>query len=140
MANKNRIGIGYDIHKYRAGRNLILGGVHIPFRLGLDGHSDADCLTHSIIDAFLGATSNGDIGDMFGIDEPETEGISSLYLLERVWKELKTEYSIVNLDTVIIAEKPRLSEYIMEMESNLAKVLKIKEDQLSIKTTTAKKL
>ena len=136
--NKTRIGIWYDIHKLVIRRNLILGGIHIPFHLGLLGHSDGDCLTHSIIDALLGASNEGDIGKFFGIDKPETKDISSLTLLQKVWHVLKKDYKIVNIDTIIIAEKPRLSQYITDMKKNIAKVLGIKEEQVSIKTTTSK--
>ncbi|MFH1823693.1 MAG: 2-C-methyl-D-erythritol 2,4-cyclodiphosphate synthase [Candidatus Firestonebacteria bacterium] len=139
MSN-TRVGIGYDIHRLVKGRKLILGGVHIPFPLGLDGHSDADCLTHSIIDALLGATNKGDIGKIFGIDKPETKGISSLILLKKVWDNLKKDYKIINIDTVIVAEKPKLSEYLPKMKENIAKILKIKKSQISIKSTTSKGL
>ena len=137
---KTLIGLGYDIHRLKRKRNLIIGGVHIPYEMGLEGHSDGDCLTHSIIDALLGATNMGDIGRIFGVDRPETKGISSLTLLLRVWKMLKKDYKIVNIDTVIIAEKPRLSGYIFEIKENIVKVLDIDESQVSIKSTTAKKL
>jgi 2-C-methyl-D-erythritol 2,4-cyclodiphosphate synthase len=135
-----RVGIGYDIHRLVKGRNLILGGVHIPFSLGLDGHSDADCLTHSIIDALLGATNKGDIGKIFGVDKLETKGISSLILLKKVWDDLRKDYRIINIDTVIVAEKPRLLGYLCDMKKNIAKVLSIKESEISIKSTTSKGL
>ena len=136
----NLVGLGIDIHKLKRGRSLILGGVHIPFDLGLDGHSDADILCHSIIDAILGATNEGDIGVIFGIDHPEYKDACSLTLLEIVWKKLKKEYSITNIDSVIIAEKPHLSQYIPEMKYNIATVLGIKVEQVSVKATTAKGL
>ncbi len=138
--SKNLVGLGIDIHRLKRGRNLILGGVHIPFYLGLDGHSDADILCHSIIDALLGASNEGDIGVIFGVDHPEYKDASSLTLLELVWKKLKKEYTLVNIDSVIMAEKPHLSQYISDMKYNIATVLKIKAEQVSVKATTAKAL
>ena len=136
----NLVGLGIDIHKLKHGRNLILGGVHIPFDLGLDGHSDADILCHAIIDALLGAADEGDIGMIFGVDLPEYKDASSLALLQHVGNKLKKDYKIVNIDTVIMAEKPKLSPYIMEMKENISKMLLIKPEQVSIKSTTAKGL
>jgi 2-C-methyl-D-erythritol 2,4-cyclodiphosphate synthase len=136
----NLVGLGIDIHKLKHGRNLILGGVHIPFSLGLDGHSDADILCHAIIDALLGAADEGDIGTLFGVDLPEYKDASSLALLQHVGNKLKKEYRIINIDSVIIAEKPKLSPYIMDMKENIAKMLSIKPEQVSIKSTTAKGL
>jgi len=136
----NLVGLGTDIHRLKRGRPLILGGVHIPFALGLDGHSDADVLCHSIIDALLGAANEGDIGIMFGVDLPEYKDASSLALLREIGKKLKKDYKIVNIDTVITAEKPKLSPYIMDMKENIAKMLAIKPGQVSIKSTTAKGL
>ncbi|MFH1075142.1 MAG: 2-C-methyl-D-erythritol 2,4-cyclodiphosphate synthase [Candidatus Firestonebacteria bacterium] len=136
----NLVGLGIDIHKLKHGRNLILGGVHIPFSLGLDGHSDADILCHAIIDALLGAANGGDIGTLFGVDLPEYKNASSLALLQHVGKKLKKDYKIVNIDSVITAEKPRLSPYILEMKENIAKMLSIEPEQISIKFTTAKGL
>ena len=137
---KTLIGLGYDIHKLARKRNLIVGGVHIPYEFGLEGHSDGDCLTHSIIDALLGATNTGDIGRVFGVDKPETKNISSLTLLLKAWNMLKKDYRIVNIDTVIMAEKPRISPFIFDMKNNIAKVLEIDETQISIKSTSAKRL
>ena len=136
----NLVGLGTDIHRLKRGRPLILGGVHIPFSLGLEGHSDADILCHSIIDALLGAANEGDIGLVFGVDLPECKDASSLALLKEIGKKLKKEYKIVNIDTVITAEKPKLSPYIMDMKENIAKMLAIKPGQVSIKSTTAKGL
>lgn len=136
----NLVGLGIDIHRLKRGRNLILGGVHIPFSLGLDGHSDADILCHAIIDALLGAADEGDIGMLFGVDLPEYKDASSLALLQHVGNKLKKEYKIINIDSVIMAEKPRLSPYILEMKENIAKMLSIKPEQVSIKSTTAKGL
>ena len=136
----NLVGLGIDIHKLKHGRALILGGVHIPFDLGLDGHSDADILCHAIIDALLGAANEGDIGVIFGVDRPENKDISSLVLLQHVGNKLKKDYKIVNIDTVIMAEQPKLSQYIGEMKENIAKMLSIEPEQISIKATTAKGL
>jgi 2-C-methyl-D-erythritol 2,4-cyclodiphosphate synthase len=138
--SKQLVGLGIDIHRLRHGRNLILGGVHVPFYLGLEGHSDADILCHSIIDALLGAANEGDIGVIFGVEHPEYKDASSLTLLEIVWKRLKKEYSIINIDSVIIAEKPELMPYIPEMKYNIATVLKLDVEQVSVKATTAKGL
>lgn len=138
--SRNLVGLGIDIHKLRRGRNLILGGVHVPFDLGLEGHSDADILCHAIIDAILGATNEGDIGVIFGIDHPEYKDAASLTLLQLVWKKLKKEYAIVNIDSVIIAEKPKLMHYIPEMKYNIATVLGIDVEKVSVKATTAKGL
>jgi len=137
---KNFVGIGIVLHKLVRGRNLILGGVHIPFHLGLEGHSDADILIHSIIDAILGATNEGDIGTIFGVDRPEYLNANSLTLLKFVWDKLKKDYEIINIDTVIVAEKPRLTPYLIEMKSNISKILDILPSQVSIKSTTAKGL
>ena len=137
---KNFVGLGIDIHRLKRGRNLILGGLHVPFYLGLDGHSDADILSHSIIDALLGAANEGDIGVIFGTAHPEYKNASSLTLLEIVWKRLKKEYRIINIDSVLMAEKPKLTPYISGMKDNIAQVLGIKKDQISVKATTAKGL
>ncbi|OGF44650.1 MAG: 2-C-methyl-D-erythritol 2,4-cyclodiphosphate synthase [Candidatus Firestonebacteria bacterium RIFOXYC2_FULL_39_67] len=136
----NLVGLGIDIHKLKHGRNLILGGVHIPFHLGLDGHSDADILCHAIIDALLGAADEGDIGLIFGVDRPENKDASSLILLQHVGNKLKKDYKIINIDTVIMTEQPKLSQYIGEMKENIAKMLSIEPEQVSIKATTAKGL
>lgn len=136
----NLVGLGIDIHKLKHGRRLVLGGVHIPFPFGLDGHSDADILCHAIIDALLGAVNKGDIGHIFGVDLPEYKDASSLTLLQYVGNILEKEYKIVNIDTVIIAEKPKLSQYIGEMKGNIAKILSIEPEQVSVKATTAEGL
>ncbi len=138
--NQQRIGLGYDIHPYEKGRQLILGGVKIPFHMGLEGHSDGDCLSHSIIDALLGAAAAGDIGKMFGVDLPEYKDAVSLVLLEKAWGTLKKTYRIVNIDTVIICQEPKLGGYVPLMKKNIAAALGIKESCVSVKSTTAKKL
>jgi len=137
MNEKYRIGNGYDIHRLAKDRKLILGGVEVPFEKGLLGHSDADALTHAIMDALLGALSLGDIGQHFPPNKPEFKDISSLELLKRVYEMIKKEnYAVVNIDSVIQAENPKLMDYIPAMKSRVAEVLEIQENQISIKATT----
>ena len=132
-----RTGIGFDAHALAEGRPLVIGGVRIPHSRGLLGHSDADVLVHAVMDAILGALALGDIGEHFPDTEDEFEGADSLELLSRVQKMIEDkEYCCENLDSIIIAEKPKLKSYIGEMRENLASVLKINVDQLSIKATT----
>lgn len=137
MNNNFRIGNGYDIHKLVADRKLVLGGIEIPFDKGLLGHSDADVLTHAIMDAMLGALSLGDIGCHFPPTDPEYKDINSLFLLEKVYALIKNKnYSIVNIDSVIQAEKPKLKEHIPLIKTSLAKALKIEPGRISVKATT----
>jgi len=132
-----RIGIGFDAHALAEGRPLVIGGVNIPHSKGLQGHSDADVLVHAVMDAILGALALGDIGQHFPDTEDEFEGADSLELLSRVQKMIEDKgYCCENLDSIIIAEKPKLKTYLGEMRENLASVLKINIDQLSIKATT----
>jgi len=132
-----RTGIGFDAHALVEGRTLVIGGVNIPHSRGLLGHSDADVLVHAVMDAILGALALGDIGEHFPDTEDEFEGANSLELLSRVQKMIEDKgYCCENLDSIIIAEKPKLKSYIGEMRENLASVLKINVDQLSIKATT----
>lgn len=132
-----RIGIGYDVHPLVAGRKLVLGGVEIPHPKGLDGWSDADALTHAVIDALLGAAALGDIGQHFPPGQPEYEGISSLVLLEEVVEKLEEKGCRVgNIDATVVAEKPRLREYIDDMRHNLSHVLGIDMDRVSVKAST----
>ena len=132
-----RTGIGFDAHALAEGRPLVIGGVRIPHSRGLLGHSDADVLAHAVMDAILGALALGDIGEHFPDTEDEFEGANSLELLSRVQKMIEDKgYCCENLDSIIIAEKPKLKSYIGEMRENLASVLKINVDQLSIKATT----
>ena len=137
-----RIGEGYDVHKLTVGRKLILGGIDIPFDKGLLGHSDADCLIHSIIDAILGALALGDIGKFFPDNNLEYKDISSIILLKKVNEIIngENEYGmkgkIVNIDSTIICEKPKLRDYIDEMRNNIAKCLNIDINQVSVKATT----
>lgn len=132
-----RIGSGYDVHKLVEGRKLILGGVEIDFDKGLLGHSDADVLTHAIMDALLGAAGMGDIGKHFPDNDNSYKDISSMKLLYQVLYLLKKQnYSIINIDTTIIAQKPKLSNYMDAMKKNIATVLEINENQINIKATT----
>jgi len=141
VANKKRIGIGYDIHPLTQGRRLVLGGVEIPFDKGLDGWSDADVLTHAIIDALLGAAALGDIGSHFPPGEPEFKDISSLALLERVRDKLtESGWQIENVDATIIAEQPRLSGFIGGMRKQLSQALGITLNQVSVKASTSARL
>ena len=132
-----RTGIGFDAHALSEGLPLVIGGVNIPHSKGLQGHSDADVLVHAVMDAILGALALGDIGEHFPDTEDEFEGADSLELLSLVQKMIEDKgYCCENLDNIIIAEKPKLKSYIGEMRENLASVLKINIDQLSIKATT----
>ncbi|NLI70018.1 MAG: 2-C-methyl-D-erythritol 2,4-cyclodiphosphate synthase [Firmicutes bacterium] len=132
-----RIGIGYDIHRLVGGRDLVLGGVKVPFSLGLDGHSDADVLVHAIIDAMLGALSLPDIGILFPDDEERYRGISSVRLLEKVAGIASAKgFRPINIDSVIMAEKPKLASYLPEIKAELARALKIDKDSIGIKATT----
>ena len=132
-----RTGIGFDAHALAEGPPLVIGGVRIPHSKGLLGHSDADVLVHAVMDAILGALALGDIGEHFPDTDDEFKGADSLVLLSRVQKMIEDKrYCRENLDTIIIAEKPKLKTYLGEMRGNLASVLKINIDQLSIKATT----
>ena len=132
-----RIGQGYDVHRLVEGRPLILGGVEIPWEKGLLGHSDADVIVHALMDALLGAAGLWDIGHAFPDDDPETDGISSLILLERVRDMLAEKgYHVVNLDGTIIAQRPKLSPHIPEMRRNIAGVLGIPAERINLKATT----
>ena len=133
----NRIGIGYDAHRLIKGRPLILGGVDIEYSMGLEGHSDADVLVHAVIDALLGAAAMGDIGLYFPDTEMKYSGISSLVLLGTVAGKLKAAgYTICNIDSIIIAEKPKLRPYISRMEENIAAKLDADTGRISVKATT----
>ena len=138
--SKLRIGLGYDLHPFERGKQLTLGGVKIPFHKGLEGHSDGDCLTHSIIDALLGASGNGDIGHIFGVNRPEYKDIMSILLLEKAYALIKNKYKIINIDSILTCEEPKLSGYIALMKNNLSGALNIKDAQINIKSTTAKKM
>lgn len=132
-----RIGTGYDVHRLVENRKLILGGVEIPHEKGLLGHSDADVLVHSIMDSLLGALALGDIGKHFPDNQEKYKNIDSLKLLKDVLGLILAEnYCIMNIDTTIIAEKPKLSPYILQMRENIADVLEISLNQISVKATT----
>lgn len=132
-----RIGMGYDVHKLTEGRDLILGGVNIPWEKGLLGHSDADVLIHAVMDALLGAAALGDIGKHFPDTDPAYKGISSLLLLEHVAGLLKENgYAVGNIDATIIAQKPKMAPHIPQMRTNMAKAMGILESKLNIKATT----
>ena len=132
-----RVGLGYDVHKLVEGRDLILGGVTIPYEKGLLGHSDADVLVHAIMDALLGAAALGDIGTHFPDTDERYKGISSMKLLEHVGALLDSHlYVIENIDATIVAQKPKMKPYIPEMREGIAKVLRIELDQVNIKATT----
>lgn len=132
-----RIGSGYDVHKLVEGRKLILGGVEIPFEKGLLGHSDADVLTHAVMDALLGAAALGDIGRHFPDSDNQYKDISSMKLLYEVLCLLKKEkYSIINIDATVIAQKPKLAKYIQAMEQNIANILEIDKHSVNVKATT----
>ena len=136
MANL-RIGHGYDVHRLAMGRKLILGGVQVPFELGLDGHSDADVLTHAIMDALLGAAALGDIGQLFPDSDESYKDISSMILLRKVGQRLAEEgYAVVNIDATILAQAPKLSPYRDMMRLKLANTLGVAFEQVSVKATT----
>lgn len=132
-----RIGHGYDVHRLTEGRKLILGGVEVPFDRGLLGHSDADVLTHAVMDALLGAAGLGDIGRLFPDSDPAYGGISSLLLLDRVAERLGEEgYRVGNVDATVVAQQPKLSTYIPRMRQNLSKHLGVPQEQVNVKATT----
>ncbi len=129
-----RIGQGYDIHPFQENRVLILGGVTIPHTQGLEGHSDADALTHAVCDALLGAMAEGDLGTRYPASNPAFKNLSSLLMLENVVQTLtERQYTLVNLDTVICAQAPKLAPYIKAMQESLAHVLQVNGDQVNIK-------
>ena len=136
-----RIGNGYDVHRLKEGRRLILGGVDIPHTLGLDGHSDADVLLHALADAILGACGARDIGAHFPDTDPRWKDVSSLLILKEVGKISSGRgYSIANADTIIVAEKPKLASHLPAMKMNIAAALGITAGQINIKATTTEKL
>lgn len=136
-----RIGIGYDIHPLGSGRKLILGGVEIPYAQGLVGHSDADALVHAVCDALLGAMGEGDLGKHYPSSDPRFKNISSLRLLEDIAGLLgKKGFRLVNLDTVIIAQAPRLSPHLVDMQARIAEVLKVEREVVNIKVKSGEGL
>lgn len=132
-----RIGHGYDVHRLVENRTLILGGVEVPYTLGLLGHSDADVLTHAVMDALIGAAGMWDIGHAFPDNDPAYEGISSLILLERVMDMLRDKgLTVGNVDATIIAQRPKLAAHIPEMRERLADILGVSVDRVNVKATT----
>jgi len=133
-----RVGIGYDVHPLIEGRPLVLGGVLIPFGRGLYGHSDADVLTHAIIEALLGASALKDIGTHFPDSDPQYKDISSIALLKRVGNMLlEGGFTIENIDSTVVCKQPRLAEYINEMCRNISEALNLNKEQISVKATTS---
>lgn len=136
-----RTGFGYDVHRFARGRRLILGGVEIPHEVGLDGHSDADVLVHAIMDALLGAAALGDIGKHFPPSEPRYRNASSIELLKQVRALLSEhQYTIVNIDSTVVLEAPKLLPHIERMRENIAAALNISPARVSIKATTSEGL
>ncbi len=136
-----RIGHGYDVHKFAENRKLILGGTEIPYEFGLLGHSDADVLVHAIMDSLLGAAALGDIGKLFPDTDEKYKGADSMLLLKEVCRVLADNgYSIVNIDSTVIAQKPKLKPYIDTMRENIASVCGIDVSCVSVKATTEEKL
>ncbi len=136
-----RVGIGYDVHPLMPGRKLVLGGVEIPFDKGLGGWSDADVLAHAIMDALLGAAALGDIGTHFPPGDPQYKGISSMILLNRVRHMLiEKGWQVENIDTVVVAEKPKIKDFVSKMRRKLSESLGIDPERVSIKATTSEKM
>lgn len=136
-----RVGFGFDVHRLVRGRSLVLGGITIPYLFGLEGHSDADVLIHAICDAILGAVSEGDIGKRFPDTDPKYLGMKSTLLLKEVKEIMKKKgFNIVNLDSTIVAQGPRLSEYIPRMVNEISDILEVEDDRVNIKATTTEGL
>jgi 2-C-methyl-D-erythritol 2,4-cyclodiphosphate synthase len=136
-----RIGFGYDVHPLVPGRPLVLGGIRIPYLFGLQGHSDADVLIHAICDALLGAMAEGDIGRHFPDTDPQYKGIKSTLLLRRVGKRMEEKgFCLSNIDATIVAEKPRLADFIPRMVKEIADTLEIEADRVNVKATTTEGL
>ena len=136
-----RIGHGYDVHRLTEGRKLILGGVEIPFERGLLGHSDADVLTHAVMDALLGAAGLGDIGRLFPDTDPAYAGADSLVLLDAVMERLRAAgYRVGNVDATVLAQRPKLAPHIPAMRDNLASRMGVTPDRVNVKATTEEKL
>ena len=132
-----RIGEGYDVHRLKEGRKLILGGVDIPFTKGLDGHSDADVLVHAIMDALLGAAALGDIGKLFPDNDDAYLGADSIELLKKVVRVISDKgYNVVNIDSTVIAQRPKLAPYIDSMRANIAAAMGADKETVSVKATT----
>lgn len=136
-----RVGFGHDVHRLTCDRKLIIGGVDIPFDKGLDGHSDADVLCHAIGDALLGAAALGDLGKHFPPDDEQYRNISSLILLKKIHQLLnQNQFKILNIDTTIVAEQPKMKPFIQLMRANIAATLKMSSEMVSVKATTTEGL
>lgn len=136
-----RIGHGYDVHRLVPGRDLVLGGVKVPYELGLDGHSDADVLMHAVMDALLGAAGLGDIGRHFPDNDPAYKGIASMQLLEAVREKINVAgFAVGNIDVTMIAQKPKLKDFIPFMERNIASGLGVEPSRVNVKATTEERL
>lgn len=136
-----RIGLGYDVHAFAAGRKLVIGGVLIPYELGLDGHSDADVLVHAIMDALLGALREGDIGKLFPDTDPAYEGADSIKLLQEVGAFVRAKgFSIDDIDSVVMMQAPKMSPYREQMRANIARALGIPVESVGVKATTTEHL
>ena len=136
-----RIGQGFDVHQLTEGRPLIIGGITIPYEMGLLGHSDADVLLHTVSDACLGAIGEGDIGKHFPDTDPNFKGADSAKLMEHVWQLVKNKgYELVNADCTIIAQKPKMAPYIDQMRIRIAELLEAAPEQINVKATTTEKL
>jgi 2-C-methyl-D-erythritol 2,4-cyclodiphosphate synthase len=132
-----RIGVGYDIHKVRAGRRLVLGGVEIPWEKGLEGHSDADVLLHALCDALLGAAGLGDIGQYFPPSDPQWKDYDSREFVKKVYSKIKAlGWKVVNIDSIIIAQAPKLSPYYGVMRERIAELVEVPAEVVSVKATT----
>lgn len=141
MPREFRIGHGFDVHRFRRGRKLILGGVEVPYRMGLAGHSDADVLLHAVINAVLGAMAEGDIGMYFPDTDPRYRGIASTEMLDTVRRLMRRKrFKLVNLDVTLIAQQPKLAPYYAAMKKNVARRFGVAESKISIKATTTEKL
>ncbi len=141
MNDTLRVGQGFDVHRFISGRRLVLGGVEIDFNRGLEGHSDADVLCHSVSDALLGAAAMGDIGELFPSTDIRYKDADSLQLLGKVVELISDRgYRVINVDTILVCESPNISEYRQQMRQNLARVLRVRIDSVSIKATTTEKL
>jgi 2-C-methyl-D-erythritol 2,4-cyclodiphosphate synthase len=136
-----RIGHGFDVHRFRRGRKLILGGVEIPYRMGLAGHSDADVVWHAVINAFLGAMSEGDIGLHFPDTDPRYKGIASTKMLDKVLRLMRRKgFKLVNVDVTLVAQQPKLAPYYGVIRKAMAQRFRVVENKISIKATTTEKL
>jgi 2-C-methyl-D-erythritol 2,4-cyclodiphosphate synthase len=141
MPTELRIGHGYDVHRFRRGRRLMLGGIEIPHNAGLTGHSDADVLLHALINALLGAMGQGDIGTHFPDNDPRYKGIASGFLLAEVLGMMRRKrFKLINADVTVVAQRPKLSPYYAAMRKNVAAHFKIAENKINIKATTTENL